>query len=57
MKEKEQQQPRTFRDYPPEFMLTWAGCANLDCMPECTLPIFCARMELAYERWLIEQMS
>jgi hypothetical protein len=45
-----------YQEYDPEFMAQFVGCHDQDCMRECNLATgFCARLQLAWERWEIEQ--
>lgn len=45
-----------YQEYPADFMAQWDGCQHLDCMKECNLATgFCARLQIAWERWQIGQ--
>lgn len=42
------------RQYPKDFMATWAGCTHLDCLPECRHGLesgYCERLQRAWKAW------
>jgi hypothetical protein len=41
-----------YREFPDEFMETWIGCCDRDCLPKCSVNDgHCERLKLEYDAW------